>query len=321
MAQQATKESLAKSSGLSISDRMASAGYNLSDLGRVAKTGASFSAGGSEQAAVSKTIDKLMSSKSDTDVILAQTLQSLQKTIADNTAELKNVASEYANATTVEEKQAAESKMKVLMGTIDPAAEGVRDIMRHGGGGGEGPGGIRSALSRYAGPAAAVLGVASAAANMYMQSGLAQDRAVYGGELRAARAAGQVSGSLFNMVGESRDMTKSENILRYGADVLMPGRKFDFIGKSGLENSRKLAENMLIMSREMEKTERTVGVAQGAASAATGAVMVGAGAASGGLATMAVAPGMNQVMGGTSSMASSFFGSPTTAREGGLDRG
>lgn len=224
--------------------------------------------------------------------------------------------------------RAAADSYRASRSDLETAQGGADNILGGGGGGGRGRfgrmmGGFSRGLPTGAG---AILG----AGKMYLtglQAEQTLDTTLMGKRLQAEQASGQAAQTAFETVRGAYNLANPESLLKNRADILMPWKKFDYIGTQGYEKSLQAAAEDEAQIRDIQARERTLG---------TGGSVLGAGASVaallGGAALTATGggalPGIAMATGGAIGLASSiggafksYFGSETTALEGGLEGG
>lgn len=307
------------------------AGRNLSDMPKLLRQGNAFDA---QQQDAQKVIQNLRSSNEMASQAVAKAIEDSTKQTHEMMRAFKEAINVFSNTQrgTVEHDK-AQIELKNAMGALDDTIRENNELVKEGkrmGGGGGGDDDEDSArrsrkmmrMLQMAQAGTALLGgIVTGVQDIRIgQTGLAVPAL---GQAVAAR--GGIERMQLLRETEMADMTKAENIVRYGGNVLSPGRSpFMFLGPEGIERSRNMARRqtdlelmLLQQQRNRAVTGASFELAGGALQAAGGVV---AGVATGGLSeamTGATVGGISRMAGAVTGGINQYEQNVATQMEGG----
>lgn len=316
---------------------LAGVGYGLGDVPRMMQMRGGL---GGQEGKLADAIAGLSRSSDersrDAALILGAVQRELKKTGEDFTSALREFRNVADRPATDREYLNRLEGLKNAMGTLEGAVRETEAAQRGAaglpGGGGGGPGGMRGLLGKmspYAAGIGAAFGAGVAGIGAYQTIGLAQDRAVSMGPLSLAQSQGSLAAMLSQREMERANMMQAENIMRYGAGMLQPGRPSSYLGVGGLDRARAVGGGMVDLQTDIQREERNNamtriglgGIIGGVVGGTLGSIIPGAGTAVGAGAGVIAGGAIAGFMGNAGNMGSTYIESPYTVGGGGLNEG
>lgn len=239
------------------------AGRSMADMPKLLRQSEAFSASQQESA---KMVQALRAQNTFESSAVAKAIEDSNKTTAELAKAFREaVATFNTTKTGTKEYEKAMVEMKNTMGALDQSIRERNELekegrrMGGGGGGGAGQGGMDpSKIIRGIQTAQALLGMAGSAVTGVQDLGLAQMGMATNALQGAVASRANVERHMLLRETEMADMTKAENIIRYGGNILAPDKNyFQFLGPQGLADAKKIADRQTGLELLMAGKERT----------------------------------------------------------------
>jgi hypothetical protein len=239
------------------------AGRSLADMPKLLRQSEAFSASQQDSA---KMVQALRSQNTLESSAVAKAIEDSNKTTAELAKAFREAVAVFNTTKTgSKEYEKAMVDMKNTMGALDQSIRERNELekegrrMGGGGGGGPGQGGIDpTKFIRGLQTAQSILGVVGSTVTGVQDLGLAQMGLATNALQGAVAARSNIERHMLLRETEMADMTKAENIIRYGGNVLAPDKNyFQFLGPQGMANAKKIADRQVGLDLLMSSKERT----------------------------------------------------------------